>query len=628
MTAVTDSPAASIDALFAPRSVAVIGASTDPARVSGRPLSFLREWAFAGELAVVNPRRDTVQGYPSYPDVASLPFSPELAVVCVPADGVLAALEQCASRGVRAAVVFAAGFGEIAGGCADEPAIRALAERSGMAVCGPNCLGTISVDDGLPATFSTVLTELALRSGDVALVTQSGALGIYLYAEAARRGIGFSRWVSTGNEAALSLGDYVEWLARDERTRVICAYVEGVRDGEGFRRALEAARAAGKPVILLKGGRSGGGAEGVQSHTGAIAGDATVFSGVVATAGAHEVDDASELLELASVARLGPELSASRGAAIATSSGGGGILAADWLAREGVRLATLARATVEAIDAVIPPFGRAENPVDFTGNLMNNPDMVRVSVEALARDGDVGAVVVFAGVGGETADRVVDALLAATLPPKCPLVVVWIGASEQIRQRLGEGGIPLFGDVGPCIRALGRLWQRQPAPPVEAAVGSSAAILSEHEIKQMLGSLDLPVPWGRLVGAGRGGRARARPGGPLCAQGPGRRRGAQGGARPRAARSRGVAAGRGGRLGRRSRDCGRGRARGGAGRGDGRAGLRAARDASPRRDVRLGGLARGRWRGGRAAARRRRTPRTAQRAGGRAGPRVAHGVAA
>ncbi|MGI9657385.1 MAG: CoA-binding protein, partial [Gaiellaceae bacterium] len=185
-----------IDALFAPKRVAVVGASTDPTRVSGRPLSFLAEWGFAGELAVVNPRRETVLGHPSYASVSNLPFVPDLAVVCVPAERVLDSLEQCAERGVRAAIVFAAGFGEITGGCPDEPAIRELAIASGMAVCGPNCLGTISVEDRLPATFSTVLTEASLRSGDVALVTQSGALGMYLYAEAARRGVGFSRWVS------------------------------------------------------------------------------------------------------------------------------------------------------------------------------------------------------------------------------------------------------------------------------------------------------------------------------------------------------------------------------------------------------------------------------------------------
>ena len=498
-----------LDALFSPRSVVVVGASTQPKRVSGRPLGFLREWGFSGEVAVVNPRHDSVLGYPSYPSAVDVPFVPDLAVVCVPAKSVLEILQQCAAHGVRAAVVFAAGFSEIADGCPDEEAIHELSTATGMAVCGPNCLGAISVDDSLPATFSTVLSETRLRSGDVALVTQSGALGIYLYAEAARRGVGFSRWVSTGNECALTISDYIEWLVDDEQTRVICAYIEGIRDGDRFRHALEAARAAGKPVIVLKGGRSESGAQGVESHTGAIAGDATVFSGVLAGAGAREVDDATELLEVAALERLHPDLPAERGVAIATTSGGGAILASDWLTRFGLRAATLSPATVATIDAVIPSFGRAENPVDFTGNLMNDPDMVTVAVEALLRDADVAATIVFVGVGGETADLVVDAILRAEIPDSRILSVVWIGASAQVRERLGEGGIPVFADVGPCVRALARLWQRP--PPDGAAVGERDAdvspgsegaayeIVLEHDLKRQLSEASLSVPPGWLV---------------------------------------------------------------------------------------------------------------------------------
>ncbi len=489
----------------------MVGASTQPARVSGRPLGFLRDWGFSGEIAVVNPRHDAVLGYPSYPSAADVPFTPDLAVVCVPATSVLEALEQCAARGVRAAVVFAAGFSEITDGCPDEEAIRELSAATGMAICGPNCLGAISVDDNLPATFSSVLSETKLRSGDVALVTQSGALGIYLYAEAARRGVGFSRWVSTGNECALTISDYIEWLVDDEHTRVICAYIEGIRDGDSFRHALAAAKEAGKPVIVLKGGRSESGAQGVESHTGAIAGDATVFSGVLAGAGAREVDDATELLEVATLERLHPDLPADRGVAIATTSGGGAILASDWLTRYGLRAATLAPPTVATIDDVIPSFGRAENPVDFTGNLMNHPDMVKVAVEALSRDPDVAATVVFVGVGGETADLVVDAILRAEIPDSRILAVVWIGASALVRERLGEGGVPVFADVGPCIRALARLWRRS-SPYTAAATGdadksplsggAALDVLLEHELKGQLREAGLSVPPGWLVETG------------------------------------------------------------------------------------------------------------------------------
>ncbi|MEZ5099875.1 MAG: acetate--CoA ligase family protein [Thermoleophilia bacterium] len=489
--------------LFAPRSVVVVGASANAQRVAGRPLSFLRAWEFPGELAAVNPNRDEVQGVPSYASVGDVPFTPETAIVCLPAARVLGALEECAAVGVRAAIVFAAGFGEVAGGCPDEPAIRTLCEQTGLVVCGPNGLGTIGVADRFPGTFSGVLAATELLPGDVAFATQSGALGIYLFAEAARRGLGFSRWISTGNEAALTFEQVLAWLAQDDATRVICGYVEGIRDGDAFREALRAARAAGKQVVLLKGGASEAGARGASSHTGAIAGDHEVFRGVLAQEGAIEVDDPVELLDAAMLLRLRPRLAADRGVAVATTSGGGAIVLADWLARHGIRLASLAPATTERVAAAIPEFGSAGNPVDFTGNLMNEMGMVDATIGALVADPDVTATIVFVGVAGAMGESFIDHLLATDRPADALVCCVWIGIPDPLRRRLVEGGVPVFTDVGSCVRALAHVLP--PAPPAPRRAHAAAAardLLPESEAKALLAAHGLPVPRSTLVPEG------------------------------------------------------------------------------------------------------------------------------
>ena len=488
--------------LFAPRSITVVGASSDPERVAGRPLSFLRSWRFDGPVAAVNPRVREIEGTPSLPTISDVPFVPDVAVVCLPAAAVLPALEACAAHGTRAAIVFAAGFSEIHDGCPDEPAIRALSERSGMLVCGPNGLGSICVRSRFPGTFSSVVAASDLQDGDVAFVTQSGALGIYLYAEAARRGLGFSRWVSTGNEAALGFEQDLDWLAEDDATRVVCGYVEGVREGDAFVRVLERLRVAGKPVVLLKGGQSESGARGAVSHTGVLAGDAEVFTGVLRQTGAIEVNDATELLDSAFVLRLVPGLDRAKGIAIATTSGGGGIIVSDWCERLGLRLADLSHGTVEQIGRVIHAFGSAANPVDFTGNLMNDAAMVGTAVSALAADPDVGATVVFVGVGGQVAHRVVLELEQVAASTSSLICAVWIGAPDELQARLGADGVPVFADVGQCLRAIARASADQARDVPGRGAGHAERppeLFPEFEAKARLRTLGFPVPVSWLV---------------------------------------------------------------------------------------------------------------------------------
>ena len=500
--------------LFNPKSIVVVGASRDATRAAGRPVSFLQDWGYLGPIAIVHPSASTIADVACFRSIGAVPWVPELAVICLEAPKVLSALRECASKGIRAAIVFAAGFSERAEGGYDERRIGDLAAATGLLVCGPNSLGVINASARLPGTFSSVLADKDLLPGDIGFVTQSGALGIYLYAEASARGLGMSYWASTGNEASLGFGQYLAWIARQRSTTVICAYIEGVKRGDEFRQSLATASHYGKPVIVLKGGKSMRGASAALSHTAAMAGDSATYSGVLRQEEAIEVDDTGELLDVASILRAQPRLDPTKGVAIASSSGGGSILLADWLTKFGIRIADLKPETESRIAQLIPKFGSATNPVDFTGNLMNDIAMVGRTLIALADDDGVTAVVLFIGLGGQAGEDVVDSLAELKLPGHCLLLIVWIGISESKAARFGHSRIPVFSSPGDCARALAHVWKWRtsttkrssnltPSVTRPRTIMDAPRVVGEVPTKVILARCGLPTPRSWLAIADR-----------------------------------------------------------------------------------------------------------------------------
>jgi acetate---CoA ligase (ADP-forming) len=282
----------SLDVLMHPRSVAIIGASTQAQKVGGMPVRLMREFGFQGRIVPVHPEAREIQGLTAVPSLHQIADPVDMAIVCVPRAAVLQAVADCVDTGVKAAVVFTGGFAETGpGGLADQDAIVALARSGGMALLGPNCLGAINLRQRMFATFTPAALAGMPPAGKIGLVSQSGAFGAYAYTLARQQGLGLSHWITTGNEAGVQVADAINWMVHDPDTRVILAYLEGCKDGPALVQALRAALDAGKPVVVTKVGRTAAGARAALSHTASMTGEDAVFDAVFDECGAIRADN-------------------------------------------------------------------------------------------------------------------------------------------------------------------------------------------------------------------------------------------------------------------------------------------------------------------------------------------------
>ncbi|HNL23122.1 MAG TPA: CoA-binding protein [Pseudomonadales bacterium] len=353
-----------LDALFKPRSIALIGASNEAAKVGRVIADNLFNGGFSGPIMPVNPHHPVVRGVISYADVASLPHTPDLAVVATPAATIPALAAELAARGTRALVVISTGFGGAAGspGAQLKQALLDAARPHCMRIVGPNCLGLLVPGSGLNASFA----HMNARPGRLAFLTQSGAIVTSLLDWAAVRGIGFSHLVSLGEMADVDFGDLLDYLANDPDTDAILLYIEAVTAPRKF---ISAARAAArlKPLIVVKGGRHAEGARAAASHTGAMAGDDAVYEAIFRRTGMLRVDDLEALFGAAEIVAMSPRITGDR-LAILTNGGGMGVLATDALMDAGGTLAELAPATLAALDQLLPASWSRSNPVDIIGD--------------------------------------------------------------------------------------------------------------------------------------------------------------------------------------------------------------------------------------------------------------------
>jgi acyl-CoA synthetase (NDP forming) len=389
-------PGEGLDALMQPRSIAIIGASQDPTKIGGRPVELLRRYGYAGHIYPVNPKASMVQGLQAYPSMEALPEAPDLAIVAVDAEKAPEAVEQCAARGVRSVVVFSSGFAELGEkGRAMQERLRVAAHRTGMRVLGPNCLGAVSVADRSIATFSIVLEHSLPAAGSLGIVSQSGNLGSYTMRLASQRGVGVSRFITTGNECDIDIADGIAWFARDPATKVILCALETCRDAGRLISALEEARDAGKPVIALKIGTSEAGQAAAASHTGALAGSDAVFDAMFARCGAVRVHSIEALIDLGQAASILLPDRLPRGSRVAllAASGGFGVLLADAAQAVGLSLPELSEATQRTILELVP-FASARNPVDATAQMSSRPDLLQKILSAVVADDRCDAVVV------------------------------------------------------------------------------------------------------------------------------------------------------------------------------------------------------------------------------------------
>lgn len=518
---------------FSARHVVVIGASSDPGRVGGRPIDYLRRLGFEGRISPVNPNRSEIQGLVSYPDVASVPDdpAPDLALIAVAGEAAATAVEACGTRGITAAVVFSAGFGEVGEeGRAAEARLLAAARAHGVRLCGPNTLGIISAPSRLTATFATSLDATErLEPGDVGIISQSGALGAFMHRQAQLDRLGLRHFVATGNEVDLTAGDYLGEMVADEGVRAVGVYLEGVRDGQSLLAGLSKARTLGKPVGVVKVGRAERAAAAARSHTGALAGDDAAMDAALERHGAIRVDDIDDLLALLSLVSGLDELPKGNGLGVVTLSGGLGVWSADVAEDRGAHLADLAQSTRDQLTAFLPGFASVANPVDVTGQIVNEPDLMGRSIELVAADPSVDAVFVGLGIQEALGATIAAGIVEAVSRTSKPVVVGWMAGPETAYAALEAGGIPTFRSIGRGLAALTNLlrWAgtdaRDPRPA--AAGGPEVAELlaalpeepTEHEAKRLLTAVGVPTPQGALVTSSQdAGDAVRRFGGPVA----------------------------------------------------------------------------------------------------------------
>ncbi len=380
--------------LLSPRSIAVLGASSDPTRIGGRPIAYLKAQGFQGAIYPVNPNRAEVQGLQAYPSVASLPETPDVAIVAVGAEIAPQAIEDLAKRGTKAALMFTAGFAEVDdAGAAVQLQMVGVARAHGMRILGPNCLGVFDARTSYYATFSSSFDSGWPVLGRIGIASQSGAYGTHLYTLARNRGIGASLCIMTGNEADVTVGECIGWLAENPEVDVIATYLEGIREARNLIAALEIAKAARKPVVMQKVGRSELGGKAAKSHTASIAGDDAVTEAVMREFGVMRARNSEEMLDIAHTAtrKIYPVKNT---LGVITVSGGAGVLISDVASDVGLAMPEMPEATQKYLRELVP-FCAPRNPVDATAQMGNDVTLISKFAEAVVHDGGYNSVLGF-----------------------------------------------------------------------------------------------------------------------------------------------------------------------------------------------------------------------------------------
>ncbi|WP_300302426.1 acetate--CoA ligase family protein [Ferrovibrio sp.] len=482
--------------LFAPRSVAVIGASADPRRIGGRPIASMQERGFAGSIWPVNPNRNEVLGLKTYASIGDLPDVPDVAIVAVPAAMVADAVADLAARNVAAAVVFSSGFAETgAAGRQEQDRMLAAARKGGMRLVGPNTLGVFNVHNGFYGTFMSAFEAGFPDKGRIGIASQSGAYCGHLVSVMRERGLGLAAGVMTGNEADITIGDVIARMVEDPDIDVIAAYAEGIKQGDTFVRALEAARKAGKPVVVMKVGRSALGEAAAQSHTASIAGNDAVTSAVLAEFGAVQARTTDEMLDIAQLAtrRIYPVRNT---LGVITVSGGAGVLISDAAEEVGLAMPQMPE-PVQARLKEILPFAAPRNPVDCTAQVLNDLSLLGRFTEALVAEGGYSTILGFLTYTGAAASlspglREQFRIVKERHPDR--LYVLSIVAGHERVAEYEHDGFTVFEDPTRAVAAIaamgrfGTAFARQPGlpPPVVPALTLPATTPSEAEAKRLL----------------------------------------------------------------------------------------------------------------------------------------------
>lgn len=490
-----------ISRLIQPRSVAVIGASGDASKTAGRPVAYLRKHGFTGDIYPVNPRVDSIDGLRCYPDIASLPSVPDVAIVLLGAERAHIAVRDLAARGTAAAIVLASGYTETG----EEGARRQaqLIEAAGsMRILGPNTIGLVNLTDNIVLSASGALEMDHFPVGSIGVVSQSGGILGALLSRAAPRGIGLSKLISTSNEVDLELADFVDYLVDDPATKVIALYVESVRNPEKFRAAALRAARAGKPVVAFKIGRSEAGAQAAVSHTGALAGADRMYDALFKQVGVIRAQSFSDLLDIPAALSTGRVLRGSR-VAILTSTGGAGTLVSDSLGVSGFETPSPDFETASRLRALQTGDHAAldRNPIDVTLAGLQ-PDLLRGAIRALLDSPSYDALIIIIGSSSLAMPELMAGAIQDCLPTSDKPVIAYVSPhAPEVAAMLTQRGVPAFAAAESCTVALAGMLQtaRWKASPGASDIGQTVSIddfptgsLDEFQAKQLFARFGVP----------------------------------------------------------------------------------------------------------------------------------------
>ncbi|MEP1075957.1 bifunctional acetate--CoA ligase family protein/GNAT family N-acetyltransferase [Leptolyngbya sp. PL-A3] len=511
-----------LDAIFAPKAIAVIGASERPNSVGRTLLWNLVSTSFGGTVYPVNPKRNSVLGIRAYPNIAAIPEQVDLAVIATPAPTVPSVIQECGEAGVKGTIIISAGFKETgAAGIELERQVMEQIRRYKMRLIGPNCLGVMNPISGLNATFASSMA----RPGTVGFISQSGALCTAILDWSFRENVGFSAFVSIGSMLDVSWGDLIHYLGNDPNTESIVIYMESIGDARSF---LSAARevALTKPIIVLKAGRTEAAAKAAASHTGALAGSEAVLEAAFRRCGVLSVNRISDLFDLAEVLAKqprpkGPKLT------IITNAGGPGVLATDTLIATGGKLAELPQETVDAMSEFLPTHWSHANPIDILGDA--EPERYAKALEVAAKDPNSDGLLVILTPQAMTNPTATAAQLkqyveAAQARPFAsrnakPIIASWMGGDDVTpgENLLNDAGIPTYRYPDTAARVFSNMWRysdalrglyETPVLPsrgdkapdrtlveslIQTALKEGRTLLTEAESKQLLTAYDIPT---------------------------------------------------------------------------------------------------------------------------------------
>jgi acetate---CoA ligase (ADP-forming) len=454
-----------IGRLLRPRSVAVVGASADASKLTGRPVDYLQKHGFSGAIYPVNPRVTLIGSLACYPDVFSLPEVPDVGLVLLGQEGAQQAVCDLAACGAAAAIVLASGYGETGEeGAQREQALKRAAGR--MRLLGPNTIGLVNLNDGIVLSASGALEIDDLPTGRISVVSQSGGMLGSLLSRAADRGIGFAKLIATGNEADLDSNDFIEYLLDDEISSVIAIYMEGLRQPEKFRKLALRAAALGKPIVVFKVGRSQSGVRAVSSHTGALAGADRVYEALFRQFGVIRATTFSDLLDIPAALVSGRRASGRR-VAILTSTGGAGTLIADDCGSAGFDLPAPDETTAARLaeGQGLDPAAARRNPIDVTLAGLRH-ELFRSAIRVLLASPSYDAVIVIVGSSALASPTiVVDAIVACHTGSDKPLLTYVSPHAPHLVRLLNRQGIPSFATPESLAAVLEALQLRSVGPP-------------------------------------------------------------------------------------------------------------------------------------------------------------------